>query len=137
MVLVVNCTTKSEISVGVLGNSWSLCLSGEAMELALRDCCQSIRIGKVLIKRKEGSDEPTVCSFARMVLLNLHSFAFLLRTVLSGAAFVLPRWPVLKAETQLMPNSYLLWVLKLRAFFSRVVAFYSRNGTVTTERDLG
>ena len=34
--------------------------SGEAMEKGLRDCCRSIRIGKILIKINEESKMPMV-----------------------------------------------------------------------------
>jgi len=33
---------------------------GEAMEKGLRDCCRSIRIGKILIKMKDESKTPMV-----------------------------------------------------------------------------
>ena len=33
---------------------------GEAMEKGLRDCCRSIRIGKILIKIKDESKTPVV-----------------------------------------------------------------------------
>ncbi len=33
---------------------------GEAMEKGLRDCCRSMRIGKILIRRHRDSKEPQV-----------------------------------------------------------------------------
>ncbi|XP_041463522.1 uracil phosphoribosyltransferase homolog [Lytechinus pictus] len=38
----------------------SIMRSGEAMEHGLRDCCRSIRIGKILIKTNEETDEAKV-----------------------------------------------------------------------------
>ncbi|EDV25471.1 uncharacterized protein TRIADDRAFT_55590 [Trichoplax adhaerens] len=38
----------------------SIMRSGEAMERGLRDCCSSIRIGKILIRYNEDSEEPMV-----------------------------------------------------------------------------
>ena len=32
--------------------------AGEAMEQGLRDCCRSVRIGKILIQRDEGTTKP-------------------------------------------------------------------------------
>ena len=42
-----------------------LYLTGEAMEKGLRDCCRSIRIGKILIKINEETKAPMVktCTF--------------------------------------------------------------------------
>lgn len=39
----------------------SIVRSGEAMEKGLRECCRSIRIGKVLIKSNEETNKPIVC----------------------------------------------------------------------------
>ncbi len=36
------------------------CDPGEAMEKGLRDCCRSMRIGKILIRRHRDSKEPQV-----------------------------------------------------------------------------
>ena len=36
----------------------SIMRAGEAMEQGLRDCCRSVRIGKILIQRDEGTTEP-------------------------------------------------------------------------------
>ena len=35
-------------------------LLGEAMEKGLRDCCRSIRIGKILIQSEEYTSKPLV-----------------------------------------------------------------------------
>lgn len=35
-------------------------VAGEAMEKGLRDCCRSIRIGKILIQSEPGSSKPQV-----------------------------------------------------------------------------
>ncbi|KJE91032.1 uridine kinase [Capsaspora owczarzaki ATCC 30864] len=42
----------------------SVMRGGEAMEKGLRDCCRSVRIGKILIQRTESSSEP-VLSYAK------------------------------------------------------------------------
>ena len=36
----------------------SIMRAGEAMEQALRECCRSVRIGKILIQRDEESSQP-------------------------------------------------------------------------------
>ena len=36
-------------------------LLGEAMEKGLRDCCRSIRIGKILIRRDPDTKQAKVC----------------------------------------------------------------------------
>jgi uracil phosphoribosyltransferase len=38
----------------------SIMRAGEAMEQGLRDCCRSVRIGKILIQRDEETCEPTL-----------------------------------------------------------------------------
>ena len=43
----------------------SIIRSGEAMEQGLRDCCRSIRIGKILVEKDEGSHLARVV-FARL-----------------------------------------------------------------------
>ena len=47
------------------------CLSflGEAMEKGLRDCCRSIRIGKILIKIKDESKTPVVKQLIKMYIV--------------------------------------------------------------------
>src|SRR3954451_23506992 len=39
----------------------SIMRAGEAMEQGLRDCCRSVRIGKILIQRDEDTAKPKVC----------------------------------------------------------------------------
>jgi uracil phosphoribosyltransferase len=39
----------------------SIMRAGEAMEQGLRDCCRSVRIGKILIQRDEETHQPKVC----------------------------------------------------------------------------
>lgn len=38
----------------------SIMRAGEAMEQALRECCRSVRIGKILIQRDEETSNPTL-----------------------------------------------------------------------------
>lgn len=38
----------------------SIMRNGEAMEKGLRDCCRSMRIGKILIRKELGSEQPRV-----------------------------------------------------------------------------
>lgn len=38
----------------------SIMRAGEAMEQGLRDCCRSVRIGKILIQRDEETHQPKV-----------------------------------------------------------------------------
>ncbi len=46
--------------------------AGEAMEQGLRDCCRSIRIGKILIQRNENTAEPIVsCRFMKALLFQI------------------------------------------------------------------
>lgn len=40
----------------------SIMRAGEAMEQGLRDCCRSVRIGKILIQRDEDTHQPKVMS---------------------------------------------------------------------------
>ncbi|XP_065187414.1 uracil phosphoribosyltransferase homolog [Sycon ciliatum] len=69
--------------------------SGEAMELALRDCCQSIRIGKLLIKRKNPDEEPTV--FYAKLPPDAHERAvFLMHPLLDTGASLLKAVALLK-----------------------------------------
>lgn len=43
----------------------SIMRAGEAMEQGLRDCCRSVRIGKILIQRNEETAEAQVYSLRR------------------------------------------------------------------------
>ncbi|ODV90007.1 hypothetical protein CANCADRAFT_1737 [Tortispora caseinolytica NRRL Y-17796] len=38
----------------------SIMRAGESMEMGLRDCCRSVRIGKILIQRNEETAQPTL-----------------------------------------------------------------------------
>lgn len=49
------CTLRSKHLYSVC-----VCLTGEAMEHGLRDCCRSIRIGKILIQNDEDTNEAKV-----------------------------------------------------------------------------
>ena len=53
--------------------------AGEAMEQGLRDCCRSVRIGKILIQRDEETHLPQVnyTPFIRFPLSFLSLFAVL------------------------------------------------------------
>ena len=39
----------------------SILRAGEAMEAGLRECCRSVRIGKILIQRDEETAQPKLC----------------------------------------------------------------------------
>ena len=49
-------------------------LTGEAMEKGLRECCRSIRIGKVLIKVEEETSKPTVDVLCTLFIYVFHPF---------------------------------------------------------------
>ena len=51
-----------------------LLLTGEAMEKGLRECCRSIRIGKVLIKVEEETNKPTVCLLCTFIGVLFYPF---------------------------------------------------------------
>lgn len=60
-------TVKTHTGVDYKGCSFykgicgvSIVRSGEAMEKGLRECCRSIRIGKIILKRDEDSDQRTI-----------------------------------------------------------------------------
>lgn len=40
----------------------SILRAGEAMESGLRECCRSVRIGKILIQRDEETAQPKLCT---------------------------------------------------------------------------
>ena len=44
----------------------SIMRAGEAMEQGLRDCCRSVRIGKILIQRDEDTHQPKVMLYTPM-----------------------------------------------------------------------
>lgn len=43
----------------------SILRAGEAMEAGLRECCRSVRIGKILIQRDEETAQPKLCECRR------------------------------------------------------------------------
>ncbi|KAK6015138.1 hypothetical protein OSTOST_19443 [Ostertagia ostertagi] len=66
----------------------SLCRSGEAMEFALRQCCRSIRICKMLIDAEVLGDEQRVL-YARLIPDMAHRRVLLLYPVVSTGTTVL------------------------------------------------
>lgn len=68
----------------------SIVRSGEAMEKGLRECCRSIRIGKVLIKVEEETNKPTVC-YARFPP-DIHQRRVFLMYPLLSVAMVLEKY---------------------------------------------
>ena len=51
---------RKEIKSSIFLSTNFISVAGEAMEKGLRECCRSIRIGKVLIKVDEESNKPKV-----------------------------------------------------------------------------
>ena len=98
------------------GSSWtrsscgvSIIRSGEAMENGLRDCCRSIRIGKILISTDEETQKATVYYSKFPPFINKR-IILLMYPILNYATTVLEAVEVLM-ENEVLPENIILLTL--------------------------
>lgn len=71
----------------------SIMRAGEAMEQGLRDCCRSVRIGKILIQRDEETSKPRLF-YEKLPEDIKDRWVLLLDPMLATGMLLLDRWPV-------------------------------------------
>lgn len=78
----------------------SIMRAGEAMEQGLRECCRSVRIGKILIQRDEETHQPKVNGRNKLLIVS-----FLLKHSISIHSSTIPNSP-----RTLLPVMFFCWI---------------------------
>ncbi|EFO18502.1 hypothetical protein LOAG_09992 [Loa loa] len=105
----------------------SICRGGEAMEQALRQCCRSVRIGKMLV----GDD--TRLLYARLMPDIKHRRVLLLYPLLSTGATVIKAVSVLVENGVIEENILLLTLFATPAGIKQVMGQFPKISILTSD----
>ncbi|KAH7727581.1 hypothetical protein AAVH_04624 [Aphelenchoides avenae] len=105
----------------------SVCRSGEVMEQALRQCCRSIRIGKVLI----GEDQRML--YARLMADIAHRRVLLMYPLLTTGHTIVKAVSILLASNVKEENIFLLSVFSHPRAIKQIRKHYRRLTIITGE----
>ncbi|KAL3998497.1 Uracil phosphoribosyltransferase family protein [Acanthocheilonema viteae] len=105
----------------------SICRGGEAMEKALRQCCRSVRIGKMLV----GDD--TRLLYARLMPDIKHRRVLLLYPLLSTGATVIKAVSVLVENGVIEENILLLTLFAAPAGIKQVISQFPKISILTSD----